>query len=141
MPTDFIATENKICDKAIGYHFGNGKIHDTNGDHNKKSTAWRIVTDPLEDGITGVLTLEIDSDSQLIYWKFNDHQFAESTITNYLKGKKCSAYISMLHVNDEVMISPRVPGDSARLSIQSNESKEQNVLEEKKSSKKLIFGR
>lgn len=47
MPADFIATENKICDKAIGYHFGNGKIHDTNGDKNKKSTAWRIVTDPL----------------------------------------------------------------------------------------------
>jgi len=31
MPQDFVATENKICDKAIGYHFGTGKIHDTNG--------------------------------------------------------------------------------------------------------------
>lgn len=47
----------------------------------------------------------------------------------------------MLHVNDETMISPRVPGDSARLSIQSNESKEQNTFEQKKTSKKLIFGK
>jgi hypothetical protein len=31
MPYDFVITENKICDKSIGYHFANGKIHDTNG--------------------------------------------------------------------------------------------------------------
>lgn len=57
MPEDFVITENKICDKSIGYHFANGKIHDTNGDKEKKSTAWRIVTDETEDGLTGLITL------------------------------------------------------------------------------------
>jgi hypothetical protein len=76
MPEDFITTENKICDKSIGFHFANGKIHDTNGEKEKKSTTWRVVTDPLEEGAVGVITLDIDGDNQIIKWKFNDHKFA-----------------------------------------------------------------
>jgi hypothetical protein len=48
MPEDFVAVENKICDKSLGYHFANGKIHDTAGDRSKKSTKWRVVTDVRE---------------------------------------------------------------------------------------------
>jgi hypothetical protein len=32
MPKDFIPSANKVCDKSIGFHVANGKIHDTNGD-------------------------------------------------------------------------------------------------------------
>lgn len=32
MPKDFIPSANKVCDKSIGFHLANGKIHDTNGD-------------------------------------------------------------------------------------------------------------
>ena len=48
MPEDFVAVENKICDKSLGYHFANGKIHDTSGERSKKSTKWRVVTDVRE---------------------------------------------------------------------------------------------
>ena len=57
MPEDVVITENKICDKSIGYHYANGKIHDTNGNREKKSTAWRIVTDETKNGLTGLITL------------------------------------------------------------------------------------
>lgn len=76
MPYDFVITENKICDKSIGYHFANGKIHDTNGSIQKKSTTWRIVTDATKEGLTGLITLQIDSDAQKINWNFNNHKFA-----------------------------------------------------------------
>lgn len=43
MPNNFLPIANKVCDKSIGFHFANGKIHDTNGVVDKKSTNWRIV--------------------------------------------------------------------------------------------------
>lgn len=42
MPFDYTPLANKLCDKSIGFHLGNGKIHDTNGDKEKKSTKWRV---------------------------------------------------------------------------------------------------
>lgn len=41
MPLDYLPIENKICVKSFGYHFANGKIHDTNGVKDKQSTSWR----------------------------------------------------------------------------------------------------
>ncbi len=42
MPFDYVPVANKLCDKSIGLHLGNGKIHDTSGDMDKKSTKWRV---------------------------------------------------------------------------------------------------
>ena len=42
IPQDFLPVENKICDKSIGYHVSNGKLHDTNGDKDRKTTIWRV---------------------------------------------------------------------------------------------------
>jgi len=41
MPYNITPIENKVCDKALGIHIANGKIHDTNGIIDKKSTTWR----------------------------------------------------------------------------------------------------
>ncbi len=43
MPWSFVPIANKVCDKSIGFHFANGRLHDTNGVLDKKSTAWRMV--------------------------------------------------------------------------------------------------
>jgi hypothetical protein len=43
MPRDYKVVENKICVKSIGFHFANGKVHDTNGVKDKQTTAWRVV--------------------------------------------------------------------------------------------------
>ena len=32
MPQNFVPIENKLCTRSIGFHFANGKVHDTNGD-------------------------------------------------------------------------------------------------------------
>jgi hypothetical protein len=55
MPQDFSAIENKICDKSIGFHFANGKIHDTKGVKEKKTTSWRVVSEPAAKGKLGVI--------------------------------------------------------------------------------------
>lgn len=41
MPGNFTPVVNKVCDKSIGFHFGNGRLHDTKGKIDKKTTAWR----------------------------------------------------------------------------------------------------
>ena len=41
MPQDYVPVENKICVKSLGFHFANGKVHDTSGDKTKQSTKWR----------------------------------------------------------------------------------------------------
>lgn len=43
MPVGYTPIVNKVCDKSIGFHFANGKIHDTDGNIEKKSTNWRVV--------------------------------------------------------------------------------------------------
>jgi hypothetical protein len=50
LPFDYIPIANKLCDKSIGLHLGNGKIHDTNGDVDKKSTKWRVAFEPFKVG-------------------------------------------------------------------------------------------
>jgi len=47
IPSSFSPVANKICDKSIGLHFANGKLHDTNGRIDKKTTSWRLAKDPL----------------------------------------------------------------------------------------------
>lgn len=49
----------------------------------------------------------IDSDTQLISWRLNKEEFAQSVITNYLKNKKCVPYVTMVHVEDIVFVSPK----------------------------------
>ena len=49
MPKNIIPVENKVCDKSLGIHIANGKIHDTNGKIDKKSTIWRPITNPRND--------------------------------------------------------------------------------------------
>ena len=49
----------------------------------------------------------VDVDEQIIKWFFEGEQFAFSTLTNYLKYQVCVAYISMIHVNDVVIINPK----------------------------------
>ncbi len=44
----------------------------------------------------------INSDAQTIQWLFNGQHFADSVITNYLKEKTYTAYISMVHIDDVV---------------------------------------
>ena len=61
MPKSYTPIANKVCDKSIGFHFANGKIHDTNGIVDKKSTTWRVVREPLKKGINGTIGIEIDS--------------------------------------------------------------------------------
>lgn len=55
IPKNFLPVENKICDKSIGYHLSNGKIHDTKEDKEKSVTSWRIVSPPLNGESNGTL--------------------------------------------------------------------------------------
>ena len=48
--------------------------------------------------------MEIDNEAEMIYWKFSGNIFAESVLTNYLKGKQLHAYVSMIHVNDIIVL-------------------------------------
>lgn len=85
MPASFTPIANKVCDKSIGLHFANGRIHDTDGNIEKKSTAWRVVRELIPVGTVGRISLSIDVEKQNIIWSFNGAKFAESMITNYLK--------------------------------------------------------
>ena len=93
--------------KSIGFHYANGKIHDTNGDKQKKVTNWRSARVASSPGTTGIIEMIVDVDEQIIKWFFEGEQFAFSTLTNYLKYQVCVAYISMIHVNDVVIINPK----------------------------------
>lgn len=57
MPKNYTPIANKVCDKSIGFHLANGKIHDTNGIQDKKSTAWRVVREPAKKGSGGTVTI------------------------------------------------------------------------------------
>ena len=76
MPFDYTPLSNKLCDKSIGIHLGNGKIHDTNGDKEKKSTKWRVAYQPLKLGEPFMLQLDIDADAQNMLWKINNNVMA-----------------------------------------------------------------
>ena len=102
MPRTFVPIANKVCDKSIGFHFANGKIHDTNGDKEKKGTSWRVVREPAKKGTLGKISIDVDADEQTIKWKFNGETFAESALTNYLKQKSFVGFISMFHKSDIV---------------------------------------
>ena len=41
MPRKYKPEANKICGTGLGFHIGNGKLHDTNGEKDKKVTSWR----------------------------------------------------------------------------------------------------
>lgn len=102
MPKKYLPISNRICEKSIGFHFANGKIHDTNGLIDKKGTSWRIVREQVKKGVVGKISLEIDNEAQGIKWMLNGQQFAFSVITNYLKQKTFTAYVCMLHKGDVV---------------------------------------
>jgi hypothetical protein len=55
MPQEFLPIENKICEKSIGFHFANGKVHDTKGVKDKRSTSWRAVCEPAPKGKVGTI--------------------------------------------------------------------------------------
>ena len=100
MPQDYVPIENKICEKSLGFHFANGKIHDTKGKKDKKGTSWRAVCEPAEKGQLGTIELSVDADSQMIYWRLDGKVFAKSVLTDYLKSVPCVAYLSMLNQDD-----------------------------------------
>lgn len=105
MPASFTPIANKVCDKSIGLHFANGRIHDTDGNIEKKSTAWRVVRELIPVGTVGRISLLIDVEKQNIIWSFNGVKFAESVITNYLKQKTFVAYVSMFNKGDSVRVN------------------------------------
>ena len=55
MPKDYVPIEHKICEKALGFHFANGKVHDTKGIKEKKTTSWRAICDPNPKGKLGTV--------------------------------------------------------------------------------------
>ena len=107
MPRKYKPEANKICGTGLGFHIGNGKLHDTNGEKDKKVTSWRQVCPPIDKDNLGVVELEIDADQDKINWKFNGTKFAESVITSYLKSKNMVAFISMAHVDDKLDLNDK----------------------------------
>ena len=105
MSREYNVVENKINGKSIGYHFANGKVHDTNGVKDKQSTNWRSVCDPAPPGTLGLIEMELDYIEEKIHWKFEGKRFAESVITKYLMSKACVPYISMYNQNDIVKLN------------------------------------
>jgi hypothetical protein len=71
MPSSFTPVANKVCDKSIGFHFANGRLHDTNGVVEKKATAWRMVREQAKEGTVGVVAITLDVDAQKMQWSFN----------------------------------------------------------------------
>ena len=55
MPQDFTPIENKICERSIGFHYANGKVHDTNGNKEKRGTKWRKICEPIPAGKVGTI--------------------------------------------------------------------------------------
>jgi len=104
MPQEYTPVENKICEKGLGFHFANGKVHDTKGSKEKRTTAWRAVCEPAAKGTLGTIELDVDADNQMIHWKFEGKVFAKSVITSYLKERPCVPYISAVHVKDTVVV-------------------------------------
>ena len=85
MPQDFTPVEHKICERSIGFHYANGKVHDTNGDKEKRGTKWRKICEPIPAGKVGTIEVDVDVDDQTIYWKLDGQILDKSTLTNYLK--------------------------------------------------------
>ncbi len=54
-----------------------------------------------------MIKIQLDFVKQIINWKLNEFKFAESVITDYLKGKRLVAYVSMLHKGDQILLAPR----------------------------------
>ena len=104
MPIAYTPVANKICDRSIGLHYANGRLHDTNGQKAKKTTAWRQAKEAYKDKEPGCITVEIDADAQKMKWLFNGALFTDSVVTNYLKEKSFVAFVSILSKGDEVKI-------------------------------------
>jgi hypothetical protein len=117
MPQDFTPVENKLCTRSIGFHYANGKIHDTNGDKEKKGTSWRLARTAADPGETGVIDMVVDVDNQTIKWKFDGKEFSFSTLTDCLKNQNCVAYVSMVNVKDVVVISPKIERERSRSTL------------------------
>jgi hypothetical protein len=137
MPKSYVPVSNKVCDKSIGFHFANGKIHDTNGAIDKKGTNWRVVREQAKKGMLGKITIEIDADAQTMKWKLNGEPFAESVITNYLKQKSFTAFASMFHKDDIVKIN-MVPAEEGKVEIQKEEEKKSETIIAKVEEKSVL---
>jgi hypothetical protein len=105
MPGNFTPIVNKVCDKSIGFHFGNGRLHDTKGKVDKKTTSWRDAREGIPKGTVGCVSLRINLEKQVISWSFNGVEFTQSVITNYLMQKGIVAYVSSSSKGDTVAIA------------------------------------
>ena len=105
MPGNFTPVVNKVCDKSIGFHFGNGRLHDTKGKIDKKTTSWRDATQGVPKGTGGIVTLRVNLEKQIMSWNLNGIEFAQSVITNYLLQKGIVAYVSSVSKGDTFTIA------------------------------------
>ena len=136
MPRDYIPVENKICEKSLGFHIANGKIHDTKGNKEKKTTSWRAVCEPNPAGKLCKIELEVDADKEKVNWKLDGVVMAKSVITKHLKERECVAYLSCFSVHDSLKIErvERVPKQRKQSEISfSGRTKVQFVNEQKDS--------
>ena len=107
MPSDFVPEANKICVQAIGFNLCSGKVHDTKGRKEKKSTSWRPLIDQTPSGVAAIIELDFEVEKQLMTWRLNGKAIGESIITNYLFFKTFVAYVSMVHAGDIVTLNQR----------------------------------
>ena len=103
MPQDYNPIENKICERSLGFHFANGKVHDTKGNKEKRGTSWRAICEPAPKGKLGIIEVDVDVDNQMVYWKVDGQAVGKSVLTNFLKDQPCVAFVSCVHVNDTVV--------------------------------------
>ena len=69
----------------------------------------------------------VDMEEQTIKWMFEGEQFSFSTLTNYLRDQDCVAYVSMVHVKDVVIISPKRDRERSRSRSRSPAKKDEVV--------------
>ena len=115
MSQEFIPLENKICERSIGFHYANGKVHDTNGSKEKRGTKWRVICEPIPKGKLGTIEVNVDVDGQMVYWMLDGKLLDKSVLTNYLTGLPCVGYVSMVNIDDTVMIERHQSVISARI--------------------------
>lgn len=89
-----------MSNKRISFHLYDGKVMDS-GHEDTPVTSWRQLAEPVANGNSKVV-VEVDMDSNRIYWIINDKLHAETVLTNYLKYVKAVPYLSMYHTDDIV---------------------------------------
>jgi hypothetical protein len=97
MPRGYVPAENKICEKSLGFHLANGRVHDTKGNKERKTTAWRAVCEQTPKGTVGTIELFVDNEARMVYWRFDGKVIGKSVITNFLNEQPLVAYISCFH--------------------------------------------